>query len=389
MGNVSVVAMAAGRFRPVARRGRSEAQAVPNADPDRARQRDDTDCGARGIASVRVGYRVNICSLPAVMSVRLSPVTLLYLTLPPLMWASNAIVGRLSVAGGEPLISPLTLNAARWVVTLLILAGIASLVPRREQAPAPSSAGSGAARAEGESGTRRPAAWRVYAVFGLLSVASYNALQYVALRTSSAINVTLIASGGPLFVLLIGRLLFGAHAHRWAWFGASLSLVGVLVVLTGGEIERLAAFRLARGDLLMVVATIVWALYSWLLRRWRPAVPVLTLLLMQTAWGVAFSVPVVALEWLSGDFLLRLDTRTAGIVLWVALGPSLVAYWCWDHGIARAGPVLPSFFANLTPLFAALMSAALLGEPPRGFHVLAFALIVGGIAISQRGARAH
>jgi len=58
------------------------------------------------------------------MSVRLAPVTLLYLTLPPLMWASNAIVGRLSVAGGEPLISPLTLNAARWVVTLLILAGI-------------------------------------------------------------------------------------------------------------------------------------------------------------------------------------------------------------------------------------------------------------------------
>ena len=312
------------------------------------------------------------------MSVRLSPVTLLYLTLPPLMWASNAIVGRLSVAGGEPLISPLTLNAARWVVTLLILAGIASLVPRRDRAPA-----------DGASGVRRPASWRVYAVFGLLSVASYNALQYVALRTSSAINVTLIASGGPLFVLLIGRLLFGAHARRWAWIGASLSLVGVLVVLTGGEFERLASFRLASGDLLMVVATIVWALYSWLLRRWRPAVPVLTLLLMQTAWGVAFSVPVVALEWFSGDFLLNLDARTAGIVLWVALGPSLLAYWCWDHGIARAGPVLPSFFANLTPLFAALMSAALLGEPPRGFHVLAFALILGGIAVSQRGARVH
>jgi drug/metabolite transporter (DMT)-like permease len=238
-------------------------------------------------------------------------------------------------------------------------------------------------------GARRPTPWRIYAVFGLLSVASYNALQYMALRTSSAINVTLIASGGPLFVLLIGRLLFAAHARRWAWIGASLSLVGVLVVLTGGEVERLAALRLASGDLLMVVATIVWALYSWLLRRWRPAVPVLTLLLMQTAWGVAFSVPVVALEWLAGDFLLRLDARTAGIVLWVALGPSLLAYWCWDHGIARAGPVLPSFFANLTPLFAALMSAALLGEPPRAFHVLAFALIAGGIAISQRGARAH
>ena len=91
------------------------------------------------------------------MSVRLAPVTLLYLTLPPVMWASNAIVGRLSVAGGEPLISPLTLNAARWVVTLLILAGIASLVPRRGPVPAPSPAGSGPAEADDASRAQRPA----------------------------------------------------------------------------------------------------------------------------------------------------------------------------------------------------------------------------------------
>ena len=315
------------------------------------------------------------------MNVKLDPATLLYLTLPPLLWASNAIVGRLAVAGASPLISPLTLNALRWVVTLALLAPIVATVSHR-------------ARRRRAADTARPPArsrsdWRIYAVFGLLSVASYNALQYVALRTSSAINVTLIASGGPLFVLLIGRLFFGAHARRWAWLGAGLSLVGVFVVLTGGDLERLARLRLAGGDLLMVAATIVWALYSWLLRRRRPDVPVLTLLLLQTAWGVALSVPVVALEWFTGDFVLQVDARTAAVVLWVALGPSLLAYWCWDRGIASAGPVLPTFFANLTPLFAALMSAALLGEPPQGFHAVAFALIAGGIAVSQRGARAH
>jgi drug/metabolite transporter (DMT)-like permease len=323
------------------------------------------------------------------MRARLAPITFVYLTLPPLMWASNAIVGRLAVAGASPLISPLTLNALRWVVTLAILAVVAALVawrdaagagPRRDAAPTDEAG----AAVEAIAGS-----WRIYAVFGLLAVASYNALQYVALRTSSAINVTLIASGGPLFVLLIGRLFFGAHARRWAWLGAGLSLVGVFVVLTGGDLERLARLRLAGGDLLMVAATIVWALYSWLLRRRRPDVPVLTLLLLQTAWGVALSVPVVALEWFAGDFVLQVDARTAAVVLWVALGPSLLAYWCWDRGIASAGPVLPTFFANLTPLFAALMSAALLGEPPQGFHAVAFALIAGGIAVSQRGARAH
>ncbi len=311
------------------------------------------------------------------MSVRFHPVTLLYLTLPPLMWASNAIIGRIAVAGSEPLISPIALNMLRWVATLVIVAPMVLVASRRADRRV----------ARAASAPARHGAWRTYAVFGLLSVASYNALQYVALRTSSAINVTLIAAGGPLFVLLIGRLFFGAHARRWAWIGAAVSLVGVLVVLTGGEVERLTRLRLVPGDLLMIAATIVWALYSWLLQRRRPDVPVLTLLLLQTAWGVALSLPVVAVEWLAGDFVLRLEPRTALVVLWVALGPSLIAYWCWDRGVARAGPLLPMFFSNLTPLFAALMSVALIGEPPQAFHVLAFALIVAGILVSRRGAR--
>ena len=316
------------------------------------------------------------------MSALPKPSTLFFLTVPPLMWASNAIVGRLSVAGGDPLISPLLLNALRWVVTLLLLAPVVLLRPGWAGAKGTPAA----ARADLARAHRR--AWRTYAAFGLLSVAGYNALQYTALRTSSAINVTLIAAGGPLFVLLIGRLFFGAHARRWAWIGATLSLVGVLVVLTGGDAGRLAQLRLVPGDLLMVAATIVWALYSWLLRERRPDVGVLPLLLLQTAWGVALSLPIVGVEWLSGQYVLRLEPLTLGIVVWVALGPSLLAYWCWDRGVSHAGPLLPSFFANLTPLLTALMSAALLGEPPHLFHGLAFLLIVAGIAVSQRGARA-
>jgi drug/metabolite transporter (DMT)-like permease len=315
------------------------------------------------------------------MSALPKPGTLFFLTVPPLMWASNAIVGRLSVAGGDPLISPLLLNALRWMVTLLLLAPVVLLRPEwagAKGAPA-------AARADLARAHRR--AWRTYAAFGLLAVAGYNALQYTALRTSSAINVTLIAAGGPLFVLLIGRLFFGAHARRWAWIGATLSLCGVLVVLTGGDVSRLAQLRLVPGDLLMVAATIVWALYSWLLRERRPDVGVLPLLLLQTAWGVALSLPIVGIEWLGGQYLLRLEPLTLGIVVWVALGPSLLAYWCWDRGVSHAGPLLPSFFANLTPLLTALMSAALLGEPPHVFHGVAFLLIVAGIAVSQRGAR--
>jgi drug/metabolite transporter (DMT)-like permease len=73
----------------------------------------------------------------------------------------------------------------------------------------------------------------------------------------------------------------------------------------------------------------------------------------------------------------------------VAVGPSLVAYRLWGLGVAAAGPAVAAFFGNLTPLFAALLSAALLGEWPRPFHGLAFALIVAGILVSSRQVRAQ
>jgi drug/metabolite transporter (DMT)-like permease len=320
----------------------------------------------------RVSYRFPPLVRAPRVSQHLRPAALVYLTLPPLLWASNAIVGRLAVGGAHPLISPLLLNLLRWAVALAILAVVVPFASRGTPI-----------------GKIARASWRIFALYGLLAVASYNALQYMALRTSTAINVTLIAAGGPLFVLLIGRLFFHAHARRWAWIGACLSIVGVIVVLTGGDVHRLAGLRLAAGDLLMVAATIVWALYSWTLREHRPELPVFPFLMVQTAWGVLLSVPVVGAEWLAGDLVLKPGPGTVAVVLYVALGPSLVAYWCWDRGIANAGPLLPSFFANLTPLFAALMSAALLGEPPHVHHAIAFLLIVGGIALSRRGARMH
>jgi drug/metabolite transporter (DMT)-like permease len=296
-----------------------------------------------------------------------------FLVAPPLLWASNAILGRLAVAGDHPLISPLALNTARWTLALALLVAFVAVMARPD-------------RAQREALRR---GWRVHALYGALSVAGYNALQYAALQTSTAINVTLIASGGPLFTLLVGWVFFRARARRWAWIGSALSLLGVLVVLTGGDAANLARFALARGDMLMLVATFVWALYSWLLRRHRPGLPPLLLLTVQAAWGVALSVPIVAIEWWHGDLVFAVSWRTLAVVAWVAIGPSILAYLCWDRGVAHAGPVLPSFFANLTPLLAALMSAALLGEPPHAYHAVAFALIAGGIVLSQRGAVAH
>ena len=86
----------------------------------------------------------------------------------------------------------------------------------------------------------------------------------------------------------------------------------------------------------------------------------------------------------AGHAFIDLNWWTASLIVFVAVGPSLISYRCWGLGVNRAGPTVAAFFANFIPLFTALLSAAMLGEPPQLFHGLAFALILAGIVISSK-----
>ncbi|HEU4622376.1 MAG TPA: DMT family transporter [Burkholderiaceae bacterium] len=286
--------------------------------------------------------------------------TVALLLLPPMLWAGNAIVGRLLV-GSFP---PIALNLARWTIALVILLPL--LAWRYTHLSR-----------EGWSASAR---WMVW--IGLLGVGAYNALQYLALQTSSPVNTTLIGASGPVITLALGAWLFKVPVRSRQWLGATVSIVGVLVVLTRGDIHRLAALGFVRGDLYMLLATASWSLYTWLLRRHRPNLPNIEFMALQIVWGCAWVAPVAALELTVGGGHIAWSWKVAAALAYIALGPSLVAYVCWDRGVAHTGATVPVFFANLTPLFAAVLSALVLGEAPHAYHAAAFVLIVVGIVLS-------
>ncbi|MEG0043460.1 MAG: EamA family transporter, partial [Massilia sp.] len=89
-------------------------------------------------------------------------------------------------------------------------------------------------------------------------------------------------------------------------------------------------------------------------------------------------------EWALGTPQVVWSWPLAGALLYLAIGPAIIAMRCWGAGVQRAGPGISAFFINLTPLFTALLSAAFLGELPQLYHVAAFGLIVGGIVVSAR-----
>ncbi len=295
---------------------------------------------------------------------RLTPATAALLTLPPLLWAGNAVVGRMVTE----LVPPLTLNFLRWLVAFAILLPLGGWVLRR--------------------GSGLLAHWRRFALLGLLGVGMYNALQYLALHTSSPVNVTLVASSMPLWMLALGTLFFRSPVTRPQLLGALLSMAGVAVVLARGDWAQLARLKLVAGDLYMVVATISWAWYSWLLaRRDEPdamRADWAAFLMAQVVFGLGWSGLLTAGEWALTDARIAWGWPLAAALLYVAIGPAVLAYRFWNLGVQRAGPAVAGFFGNLTPVFAAVLSALFLGEAPRPYHALAFALIAAGIVASAR-----
>ncbi len=287
--------------------------------------------------------------------------TALLLTLPPLFWAGNAVFARLLV-GQVP---PLALSLARWVIALAIFLPFAWSALRTHAS---------ALRAQCKD----------VALIGVLGVGCYNSFQYLAVQTSTAVNVTLIAASTPVFVLATGALFFGEPTRRAQWIGAGVSLAGVLMVLARGDPANLLRLSFVVGDLIMLAANLTWTLYTWLLRKRRPELPFAPFLAAQMAFGVLAIAPFAVAESVLSPAAIHWSPTVIAVMLYVAVLPSIVAYSVWDHGVARVGAVVPVYFANLTPVFAGVLSVLVLGELPRMYHLVGLLLIVAGIHLAGR-----
>jgi len=290
------------------------------------------------------------------------------LTLPPLLWAGNAVIGAIVVQA----VPPLRLNALRWTLAFAFLLPL------------------------GWRAFSRPrdilGRWRHLALIGLLGIGCYNAFQYLALESSSPLNVTLIAASSALWMLVVGLVGFRVRPTWRQAAGALLSVTGVLFVLSRGTFATLLGLRFVAGDLYMILATLAWAIYSWLLARppasmrgeARPRWNWAEFLIAQLAFGMSWTWVMAGAEQAAHPVSVSWTPALLAALAYVALGPALLAYYAWGAGVARVGPTIAALFSNLTPLFTALLALAVLGQAPAWYHGTAFALIAAGIAISSR-----
>lgn len=302
---------------------------------------------------------------------------LVLLILPPLLWACNSVVARLAIDS----IGPLWLNALRWGLALLLLLPLGWKIL--------------ATPAARDQVRQR---WAYLGMLGLIGVGAYNAMQYVALRTSTPVNVTLIASSLPLWTMIVGALFYRVQPTRPQLVGAVLSLAGVLTVLARGDPLALLRIQLVEGDLLMVLAIIGWAIYSWMLVRppahmrgaARPDWDWAGFLFAQSLFGACAAFAAAGIgEAVAASITPRWSWQLVATIIFIAVGPSIIAYRSWGLAVAEAGPAIAAVFYNLTPLITAVLSVVVIGEWPQLYHGAAFLLIVAGILVSSRSVAAR
>ena len=283
----------------------------------------------------------------------------LLLVLTTLIWGSNAVAARLAVGH----VSPMMLTTARWSVACLAL----WLVARRQVGA--------------YWPVLRPR-WRYLALMGTCGFTAFNALFYAAAHHTTAVNLALIQGVIPVLVLLGGALFLGLRVGPLQALGVAITLAGVAVVAARGQWGVLAALDFNVGDLAILLASLLYAGYTLGLRS-RPAVPPLVFFAAIAGVAALVSLPLLAAEVLAGRFFWP-TARGWAIIVYVALMPSFVSQLAFMRGVELIGPARASVFINLNPVFGPALAVLLLGEPLHGYHVVALAMVLGGIWVAER-----
>ncbi len=224
---------------------------------------------------------------------------------------------------------------------------------------------------------RRHAA--TYLMLGIVGITAFNVLFFYALQSTSANNGALIMAINPLLTVVLAALFLGERVGVRHFVALPVALAGVAVVISGADLARLEALHFSHGDLLMLAATLSWAMYNVLTRRFMPQGSPLA----HTTWIMAAgALALLAFALGSGSHVHALKATAAGSMALMVVGGTVLAYLFWGMGISRLGAGRTAIFINLVPVFA-MLTGAFVGKLPTGAQLAGGLLVLAGVVISM------
>lgn len=275
-----------------------------------------------------------------------------------LMWSANGMASRMAV--GE--VSPMAIVSLRWLIAGLILITFA----HRQ------------ILADWQILKHHP----VLMLFGgAVGFTGFNSLFYIAAHTTSAVNMTLLQGSIPIFVLIGSALLYRLTVSPLQWIGVMLTILGVMVVAAKGSFETLKSLTFNIGDIWLILACSLYALYALRLRN-RPKVSGIGFFSVMAIIAFLASLPLLGIESQFGT--LQWPTPKGWVILaFIALFPSLLAQLTFLRAVDLIGPSRASIFTNLVPIFGPALAVLTLGEEFHLFHAASLVLVLGGITLAE------
>jgi drug/metabolite transporter (DMT)-like permease len=274
-------------------------------------------------------------------------------------WAGNHVLAR--AAGGH--VPPASLAVLRWIIVALLVLPFACAHLRRDW-------------------PRIRARPGLMVLFAIAGGGAFGTLQFVALHFTTALNMGVVGSVAPAFIVAASWILFRDRLTGSQLLGVLVSLTGVLAIVSRLDLDRLAAFSFNGGDLIIIANMAFWAVYSACLRL-RPDIHPMTFILSMAVIAGLGNLPFAVLEHTFG-YRLQATELTLATVLYAAFITTLLAYIAWNRGVDIVGAPRASAFLHTLPLFSALLATTVLGETIETHHVLGFALILAGVTLAAR-----
>lgn len=293
-------------------------------------------------------------------SERISPLGYIFAALATLIWSGNFVVAR----GVVDTFPPVSLALFRWGVAVLIILPLTA-----------------------------PRLWRVrsiarknllyFAVVGFLGVTLFNTIVYISGHTTDTTNLSLIASSSPIFLIILSRIFLGERITISRLLGVSIAVLGLMILITEGKLKVLLGLSFNRGDLYMIIASMVFAVYSILVRKKPDGVDQLTFIAVFFVIGFLMLIPWAMFEW-TYIGVPEVDLSLALVFLYLGLGNSILAFLFWNKSLATIGPARTGLVYYTLPLFSGLEAYLILGEGVLYSDIVGGILIIVGIIIGKR-----
>ena len=285
----------------------------------------------------------------------------LYLFLTVTFWAGNFIVGKLASFYDVP---PFSLNFYRWFFAWLILAPftIPEIIEKKDYIFKN---------------------YKLFIILGVTSITIFNSIVYYSLNYTQVINGVLLISTIPVWIIVVSTILKVEKSNIYQIIGVSLSLLGVIFIITKADLNLILNLDFNKGDLSMVVAMFSWAIYSAFLKKQKFKISQFALLEIIIIIGLIFLAPVFLFELNQGK-VIELNTSFFTILIYVVIFPSLLAYFFYIKGISIIGANRSGAFLHLMPIFGAIMALIIFNEKFMYYHFLGVICIIAGITLSNK-----